>query len=190
MAARQTPRARAVARGSTLIEVIAAVAVMLIGAAGMAGLNKMGLRLDGDGRRITRATAIAEDLAQQIALWPYNDARLTNANAANDDNIGDVGFLLEGNTDPTAHVDHSDADLTAGGHIWNGIPTAEIQASGFERYWNVSFNDPASPGNLLDANTNGVADGKRIAVVVRYRNETGWRRIVVLTHKISTENNR
>jgi Tfp pilus assembly protein PilV len=179
-----------VERGTTLIEVIAAVAVMIIGAAGLAGIHKMGMRMEGDGRRITRATAIAEDLAQQIALWPYNDARLSNPNPDNDDNIGDLGLLLESN-DPAnwgPAIDHGEADLTAGGYVYNGIPATELL--GYERYWNVSFNDPANPGTLLDYNGNSVPDAVRVAVIVRYRTDVGWRRIVVLVTKISDQNNR
>jgi hypothetical protein len=176
-----------VRRGSTLIEVMAAITVMLLGAVGVAGLNTMGVRLDGDGRRMTRATAIAEDLAQQIALWPYTDARLANGVIANDNNIGDTQFALERTESVTGLVDHADADLTAGGALWYGIPTADIAVNGFERYWNVSFTDPdpAAAGALLDANANGTADGMRIAVIVRWRNTVGWRRIVVLTTKVN-----
>lgn len=188
MAARTMAAPRAVARGNSLIEVMAAIAVMLVGGAGVVGLNKMGLRLDGDGRRITRATAIAEELAAQIQMWPYTDLRLSNGNTGNDDDIGDVGFALEQPTFTAASTpDHSDADLGAG---WNGTPTPEIAAGGFERYWNVSFNDPENPGRLLDQNRNGVADGMRIAVVVRYRTDVGWRRIVVFTTKVSDQRTR
>jgi hypothetical protein len=170
-----------VRRGSTLIEVMAAITVMLLGAVGVAGLNSMGVRLDGDGRRMTRATAIAEDLAQQIALWPYTDARLTNTVIANDDNIGDTQFALERTENIAGLVDQGEATLTAGGALWYGIPTADIAVN----YWNVSFNDPEFPGTRLDANTNGTADGMRIAVIVRWRNTVGWRRIVVLTTKVN-----
>jgi prepilin-type N-terminal cleavage/methylation domain-containing protein len=104
-----TSRAR---RGSTLIEVMAAMTVMLVGAVGVAGLNSMGVRLDGDGRRMTRATAIAEDLAQQIALWPYTDARLANVVTANDDDIGDVQFALERTDSLAGLVDQTEASLT------------------------------------------------------------------------------
>jgi hypothetical protein len=186
-----SPRtARAKARGNSLVEVIAAVGVMLVGAAGVAGLNRMGLRADGDGRRITRATAIAEDLAQQLQLWPYGDPRLANVRPTNDDDIGDTAFALEQNAVATGFVDHGEASLTLNGAVWNGIPSTGFNPLEYERYWNVSFNDPAAPGNLLDENRNGVADGMRIAVIVRYRNETGWRRVVLLTTKVSDRGDR
>ncbi len=174
--------------GYTLIESMVAMVVLLTGALAAVGINDMGVRLDGDGRRLTRATAIAEDLASQVALWPYNDPRLTNTVAGNDDDIGDTGFALESTPDaavPTI-VDHGEADLTLGGTVpWLGIPQAQLAGNGFQRYWNVTFNDPAAPGTLLDANQNGVADGMRIAIVVRWPQGAGWRRIVLLTTKIN-----
>ncbi len=174
-------------RGYTLIEAMVAMVVLLTGALAAVGINDMGVRLDGDGRRMTRATAIAEDLAAQIALWPYTDPRLTNPVPDNDDNIGDTGFALESTPDSGLAdlVDHGEADLTLGGTTWLGIPQAQLQANGFQRYWNVSFNDPAAPGTLLDANGNGVADGMRIAIVVRWPQGAGWRRIVLLTSKVN-----
>ncbi len=171
--------------GYTLIESMVAMVVLLTGALAAVGINDMGVRLDGDGRRMTRATAIAEDLASQIALWSYADPRLTNTVPGNDDDIGDTGFALESTPDSGLSdlVDHGEADLTVGGTTWLGIPQAQLQANGFERYWNVSFNDPAAPGTLLDANGNGVADGMRIAIIVRWPQGAGWRRVVLITSK-------
>ncbi len=175
-------RAARASRGFTLIEAMAAMAVLMIGATGMVALNNMGNRINADARRMTRATAIALDLVNQIALWQYADPRLANTKAANDDAIGDPGFDLERTADPTPIVDHAEADLGAG---WQGIPTAQLATNGFERYWNVSFNDPGNPGTLLDANGNATADGMRIAVIVRWPYGAGWRRIVFLTSKVN-----
>lgn len=172
-------------RGASLIEVMAAMAVMLVGASGIAGLTTMGMALDSDGRKITRATAIAEDLANQITLWSYADPRLTNPVTANDDNLGDTAFALETAVDPTPLVDHLEGDLAIAPTVWNGIPTADLVANGFQRFWNVSFNDPASPGTLLDSNANGTADGMRVAVIVRWPHGAGWRRVVVLVTKVN-----
>lgn len=174
-------------RGYTLVESMVAIVVLLTGALAAVGINDMGARLDGDGRRMTRATAIAQDLASQIALWPYGDPRLANSVTGNDDDVGDTGFAMETTPDSgvPAIVDHGEADLTLGGTAWLGIPQAQLLPNGFQRYWNVSFNDPASPGTLLDANGNGVADGMRIAVVVRWPQGAGWRRVVLLTTKVN-----
>lgn len=183
MSAERRLRRCGAARGTTLIEVMAAMAVMLIGAAGVAGLNTMGMRLDGDGRRITRATEIAEDLAAQIALWRFDDPRLANNLESNDANIGDVDFDLEKRETITGAglVDHSEPDLLLA--PWYGISADDVAAAGYERHWNVSNKDPADPNARLDANGNEVDDARRIAVIVRYRNEVGWRRVVLLLTK-------
>jgi len=178
-------------RGSTLLEALIAMGVLMTGAVGLVGLNNMALRLDSDGRRLTRASAIAQDLASQIALWPYTDARLSNAVTTNDDNIGDTTFALQKPGTANGLVDHGgfdatgrvEPDLTLGGTTWYGIPSDELVNAGFERYWNVSFNDPAKAGALLDYNGNGVADAMRVAVIVRWQAGGGWRRIVVLVTK-------
>lgn len=157
------------ARGLTLLEAVIAMAVLTVAATGMVSLHAYGARLDGDARRITRATAIAQDLLDQIALWPYGDPRLANSLTTNDASLGDPSFAFEVAGPPPA--DHGEADLTLGGTNWLGIPSADLQAAGYERYWNVAYVD--------DSNGNGVWDAARIAVVVRWPAGAGFRRVVL-----------
>jgi prepilin-type N-terminal cleavage/methylation domain-containing protein len=165
-------------RGFTLLESVIAMAVLLIGAAGMLGLQVQGIRMDGDARRITRASAIAQDLMNQVALWPWGDPRLGDATGLDDTRLatlGDPGFAFEASPPPAASF--SDADLTTGGTTWHGIPTADIAAAGYQRYWNVAYVD--------DSNSNGVPDSVRVAVIVRYPAGAGFRRVVLLGTKIN-----
>jgi prepilin-type N-terminal cleavage/methylation domain-containing protein len=162
--------------GFTLLESVIAMSVLLIGAVGVLGLQLQGIRMESDARRITRATAIAQDLANQIALWPWGDPRLGNATALDDTRLatlGDPAFAFEASTAPTASF--SDADITTGGTSWLGIPTADTTGAGFQRYWNVAYVD--------DSNTNGVPDSVRFAVIVRYPAGVGFRRVVLLGTK-------
>lgn len=161
------------ARGVTLLEAVIAMAVLTVAATGMVSLHAYGVRLDGDARRITRGTAIAQDLLDQIALWPYGDPRLANAVGSNDAALGDPSFAFEAAGAPPA--DHGEADLTLGGATWLGIPGADLQAAGYERYWNVAYVD--------DANANGIWDAVRIAVVVRWPAGSGYRRVVLFGTK-------
>lgn len=163
-------------RGLTLIEAMIAMVVMLVAAVGMLGLHVQGQRIDADAVRILRATAIAQDLVGQIALWPYNDPRLANANAGNDATLGDPDFAFEAEGPPPA--DHGEADLTLGGTLWNGIPTADL-SSGYERYWNVAY--PTSPA--FDTNGNGISDSMQVAVIVRFPSGGRFRRVVLLSIK-------
>jgi type IV pilus assembly protein PilV len=169
-------------RGVTLIEAMVAMVVLLVGAIGMVSIHSTGARLQGEAREVTRATAIAQDLMNQIQTWEYADARLANANAANDrDPSDDAGaFSVYGTTPP---FDHAEADLTAGGGTWTGIPTAALATGGFERYWNVSTINP--DGSLIDAAGNGVADGMRIAVIVRWLQGSAWHRVVLHGYKVN-----
>lgn len=157
-------------RGFTLIEAMAAMAVMLIGAVGMAGLYTTGVRVHGDARRITRATAIARDLQENLRLLPYTDALLSNDGlTANDADVGDTALAFEQVDDPIAsgHADHGEADL---GAAWTGLPASALGGD-YQRFWNVAEPD--------DQNHNGTADGKRLAVIVRWRQGAGWRRLVL-----------
>jgi prepilin-type N-terminal cleavage/methylation domain-containing protein len=158
--------------GFTLLETVIAMAILLVGAMGMAGLQIQGVRMEGDARRITRATAVAQDLLDQISLWPWGDPRLGNATGIDASKLaalGDPGFVFERAGTPPA--DFSDTNLTAGGTTWLGIPTADISPAGYERYWNVAYVD--------DSNSNGVPDTVRIAVIVRYPSAVGYRRVVL-----------
>ena len=159
-------------RGLGLIEAMTAMLVMLIAAVGMLSLHVHGQRIDADALRILRATAIAQDLSNQIALWPYGDPRLANANAANDATLGDPVFAFEAVGAPPA--DHGEGDLQLGGTTWSGIQPADLP-QGYERYWNVAFPD--------DSNLNGVPDAVRIAVIVRWPSGPGFRRVVLISVK-------
>lgn len=165
--------------GFTLIEVMVSMVILLVGALGLMGLASVGNRLNGDSRRMTRATAIAQDLVAQIAMWPYDDPRLSNSNAANDLDIADDAQRFEG---PFADLgafapDHAEADLALGAVAFTGVPQAVLQSGGYERYWNVSQPD--------DWNGNGTPDTRRMTVIVRWPQGAGFRRIVLFTVKIN-----
>jgi prepilin-type N-terminal cleavage/methylation domain-containing protein len=164
------------ARGFTLIEVMVAMFVLLVGATGAMSIFAQGQRIHADARHITRATAIAQDLLANIEQWPYNATTgpLVNRTPLNDANIGDVGYFFETSADPVADnlADHGEADLPVG---FNGLPAAAL-GTDYQRFWNV-----ATP-----LNANGGTDAMRIAVVVRWRagiGGSGWHRLTLLSVK-------
>jgi prepilin-type N-terminal cleavage/methylation domain-containing protein len=172
----RTPRH---ARGFTLIEVMGAMAIMLLGATGLAGLFAIGERMNGDARRMTRATAVAQDLVNNVELWPYDEAAtspLANRTTANDADIADTAQKFEGDADPVSSnlADHGEEAITALGAAWTGIPTAQL-AGEYQRVWNVA---------PLDTDGDGAADALSVAVVVRWPHGTGaWRSIVLHAFK-------
>lgn len=162
---------RARLRGFTVLESMVAMAVLLIGAMGVASLQAMGSRMNGDARVMTRAVAIGQDLVEQIHAWDYfNDPRLQNVNAANDPDFADSAAAFEGPVSATLY-DHAEAELEA--VPWFGIPAASVEELGFERYWNVApYLDPATGSEL----------GLKIAVIVRWDRGGAPRRIVLVTY--------
>ena len=157
-------------RGTTLLEAMVAVGVMLVAATGMLGLHVQQLKMNGEARRSTEAVALARDLVENISTWPYGDARLANTQPTNDVDIADDRQQFE-----TADfvADHGEADLGA----WNGLPSRD----GFNRYWNVAYVDDVD-GNGVPGSSVGW-DAVRIAVIVRWRTDVGWRRVVLTTSK-------
>ena len=162
-------------RGYTLVESMIAIGILLVGAAGLASTYVQGVAMTGDARRATEATAIASDLLNNISLWPYQSTALANASTSNDGDIGDTAHAFETTADPlgSSLADHGEADLTAMGARWTGIPQADLRGV-FERYWNVAY---------IDTNGDGVTDLVQIAVIVRWQQSGAWRRVVLLTAK-------
>ena len=164
-------------RGTTLLEAIIAMGVLMLGAAGLVSLQRQSNFFMGDSRRTTRASMFAQDLVNQIELWDYDDPRLANRTASNDSDLGDSAGAMSVTADPIAAnlADFGEADL---GATWAGLPRDLLDANQMERYWNVA------PGP--DANGNGVADSKVVAVIVRWRGGASWRRTVFVVTKINT----
>jgi prepilin-type N-terminal cleavage/methylation domain-containing protein len=176
---------RTTPRGLTLLESMIAMVVLLVGALGLLTLNSTANRMNGDARRMTRATAIAQDLLNQVETWDYaTDARLVNVRAANDSPLrhADGDFRFESSADPLRDelADHGEAELTPAN--FGGVPAAQLAEGGYQRFWNVAAPD--------DSNGNGVADGRRVAVIVRWPHGTTWRRIVLHGMAINPAGNR
>jgi len=171
----RTHRARRLrrTRGVTIIEALVSLAILTIGATGMVGMHRQSQVYLGDSLRMVRATTVAQDLIAQIETWSYDDPRLANSTAANDADLGDTAYAFA--TQATPPADHAEADLTAGGLTWNGLPRSVLENNGMERFWNVSYTD--------DQNGNAVPDAVRVAVIVRWPQGAGWRRVVFMTVK-------
>ena len=164
-------------RGTTLLEAMIAMGVLMIGAAGLVGLQRQSNFFMGDSRRTTRASMFAQDLVNQIELWDYDDPRLANTSTTNDASVGDADEAMAFTADPVAAglADHGEADLVAN---WAGLAKELLDANQMQRFWNVADGP--------DANGNGIPDSKRIAVVIRWPAGSSWRRTVFMVTKINT----
>ncbi len=158
-------------RGGTLVEALVAMVVMLTGAAAMAGLHRQALFFNGDGRKLTRAAAIASDLLSNLESLPSSSPLLTNSNTANDADIADGANAAETDDwDPVASVDHSWTELPAG---WPGVTSGSailgqttFASTDYQVYWNIS------------QTTGATFSYTNIAAIVRWQHGASWRRMV------------
>jgi len=160
--------------GFTLVEVMIAMVVLLVGAVGLIGLHRYGVQTNADARVMTRATALAQDLVSQMQFWDYtNDPRLVNTQTGNDADFADGAGLFQGAVGSFVY-DHQESELESQNapYTWLGTPTATAQALGFTRYWNIAE---------VDLDDNGVNGAKRVAVIVRWERNGAARRIVMVT---------
>jgi prepilin-type N-terminal cleavage/methylation domain-containing protein len=167
-------------RGFTLIECMLGMAILMVAGLGVVKLFNVTYEMNGNARRTTRAQAIAQDLLENISMWPYQDnvagTPLANTSTTNDGDIGDTAFQFESDANPLGDglADHGEPDIAALGVAWTGIPTAALGQ--YQRYWNVAY---------LDTNGNGVNDVVQVAVIVRWQESGAWRRVVLLSAKLN-----
>ena len=160
--------------GFSLIEAMIAMGVLLVAGVGLLTLHGVGVRLTTDGRVMTRATAVAQDLMDQMQLWDFaNDPRLVNVTTSNDSDITDSTDSFE---QPVGSFtfDHQESELETQGatYPWLGVSSAKARSFGLTRYWNVAE---------VDYDPSGVLNAKRVAVIVRWEKDGIGRRIVFVT---------
>jgi Tfp pilus assembly protein PilV len=171
-------------RGTSLIEVMAASSVFLIGLLGLAGAFSTARTSTGVARRQVWAAHIAQDLTSQAELWAYDDARLAPATRVD---AADEALALEGPGREAALEDyaercHAEAALTCEGDCaWGGIPGADLEggfgsdsATRFQRFWCVELQ--REDGGQATADVDDAR--KRITVVVTYTEGARARRYV------------
>lgn len=181
MSPTRTHRRRRGARGTTLLEAMVAMAVVLVGILGFFGLQVVTSKANTFSRRMAQASAIANDLSENVKRWNYTDARLSPASmvtvtALDDASKVQPGWDLGRKVAPTPTPQFSDADLGAG---FQGLPV-DVDGDGkadFFRYWNVYGADLGGAGG-------GTASGKLVQIVVRWEEGgVGFRQVTSMAFK-------
>lgn len=183
-AARPLPRRRRGRRGVTLVEATLSLAVFAIGMVGILQLQIVAARSNTLARKLGQASALAQDLGENVTLWSYDDPRLSpgatisdvNGTTASNHRADSRKATLDSDDRPhyadfvTDNADEDDA-LTSSTLSYQGL-TTDTDGDGqrdFERYWNVF---------AVDANGDGTEEGKLVVVVVRwFEGGVGYRRI-------------
>lgn len=155
-------RRRPAARGFTLIEVLVALILVGISMTALVLTFIASTRLGVLSRRQANAMAMARSLASTLALADWTDARLVNANPANDAAFADPGGAFANEVLPSGSA-APDATL--------GVVNAFGES--YETYANIR----------PDLDAAGVEQGRDFAVIVRYRVGTIWARAVALGYR-------
>lgn len=170
-------RLRAAQRGTTLIEAMVAMSVVLVGLLGFASLQIITSRANQFNKRMTQATAVAMDFSENIKSWGYTDSRLTPSKTVTSFNDSGIkaGWELGREATPAPAPQFSDSLLTAAN--FQGLPTDSDRdgKTEFFRYWNVYA---ADLGGL------GTADGKLVQIIVRWKEPGfGYRQVTTMAFK-------
>jgi hypothetical protein len=171
---------RCAERGTTLIEAMAAMSIVLVGLLGFMGLQLVTSRANVFNKRMSQATALASDLAENTKRWTYIDARLSPAGmevvtATNHAKV-QPGWDLGRAEAPSPAPQFDDADL---GTTYQGLPvdTDGDSKPEFTRYWNVYGVDLGGAGS-------GTPSGKLVQIIVRWKEPgLGYRQVTSMSFK-------
>ena len=129
-------------RGLTLLEVLAAIAILAFGLLAIATMQATSVKGNSQAIGITEAVSLAQDKVEQLMRLPYDDP--TN----NDDPLDDNGGGASNGTNQDADDDGVDDDggnfglddtVDAGGNII----ADESEVNGrYTLYWNIAVDEP------------------------------------------------
>ncbi|MBS2026268.1 MAG: prepilin-type N-terminal cleavage/methylation domain-containing protein [Deltaproteobacteria bacterium] len=176
-------------RGFTLIEVMMAMAIFAVGFIGLASIEAVAYQSGVAAEHENEASALAQELANQLSLLPYTDSRLQDTTTANDSAYIVPGYKLNA---LGAAADHCGAAVSPFPTGWvtcsstDTLPAITSSADlcdpgmGVTRYylvWDVEDAALRRVGGVPDLppNPDGGApltsDGKIIVARVLYRDE-------------------
>jgi len=189
-------------RGFSLIEAMVASVIMLIGLLGLAGLQVIGMRANNIGKRMSQASLLAQDLAQNMQIWAYADNRLQSGGPpapngarttlyhlnSSDGTAISKYWDLKSAQQPTAQdgttltFDYSDASTG-----WETVPNALTGTNYGGVMSPVDTSLPAGEQTIftrywnvfnVDLVNAGSAQGKLVQIVVRWKEPNfGWRSV-------------
>lgn len=165
-------------RGMTLVELMMAMAVLLLGLAGLLAASLTALRQNSFAAKQNQATAVARDMVEALGRWDYQDARLVN------DTANDTQLLESGPVPASTPGCVCELDLDAQSPPGVGVAAATPADSGALAADALDLNEDGQAdfrrqASLAPVLADGVQVGLRISVVVSWQQD-GLRRQVVL----------
>lgn len=173
--------------GSTLIEALVSMALITVGLLGLMGAEIAARRADGQGLRVSQASALAQRVLHSLEVLDWNDPRLADTLDPNDADIADTEGLF-GKETVTAVADHqlqvpgvttavnANALQTLAGFA--ASDTLDYNGDGdpdFAVYWNVA--DCALSASWQFDCGAATPTVKRIGVIVRFHQGGRWYRV-------------
>jgi type IV pilus modification protein PilV len=151
------------ASGVTLIEVLIALVVLVIGLTAATATIIYANRSTTTGMHVEQASTMAQSLLTALLAVPYTSSGtgnsaspnnfFTNSVTGNDTDVADSANAFAVNVLPSTAYDHSDAELPANVLAMIGPATPVPGGITYQRYWNIA-----------PVGSNGVV----IAVIVRW----------------------
>jgi prepilin-type N-terminal cleavage/methylation domain-containing protein len=157
-----SPRSRA-DHGFTLVEIMVALVILLVGILGLMRLQMFGLHANQASRTHTSALQLARELALGLEQLPWSDSQVAPTGAAGPAPVPSAfGRILDGNV--TSYRTWSDSTPVPGARLDSQITERDPDGTPtFKRRWTV-WNYTDTSGRL--------AGGKLIAVSVVFHERT------------------
>jgi prepilin-type N-terminal cleavage/methylation domain-containing protein len=110
--------------GFTLIEVMIAIMVLVIGLLGAGAMQLSSVNGNANASHLTEATNLALEQIENILSWDFNDARLADNENVNFQRMGILGLIGPGNSSIGVNNDVADNSNVVGDYTiyWDGTP--------------------------------------------------------------------
>jgi hypothetical protein len=125
--------------GLTILEVMVALSVLLIGLLGMLRLQIIGIGSNNGGRMQTLGTEIAQELVSGIERLPFGDSLIDDKGTSGPTAPTPFGRLVSGNTIATGATEWSDSTMKV-----PGVRLDSELPPGFTRRWTVWGYSPSA----------------------------------------------
>ena len=151
-------------RGFTLLEVMIAATLFVIGVLGVVGMRVAAINANRSAGRMAQATYLAQEQAEMLLAQDFDSSTLTDSNTGNNPTGPSADFTTIPDTtvSPTSLVDGYDANQIT----LDGTTSTDAfgTGTGYQRMWQIADQD-------LNSSIAG-NDAKKIKVTVRYRDAT------------------
>lgn len=171
--------------GFTILEVLISMAVFAFGLVALIGLQVATIRANTISRQVTEANAIAQTWASVLGTKAYTDTLLSGDPNADVEFSNVLGSFSSSQTYPVSlssgqHAANNNIAQTFLGGAFAAAGAAG-SSQGYELYWGVK--------DIAFTGTSTAPDLKRIGILVRWKEQSGYYHNVIYIHGKCTGEN-